>query len=173
VWSGAGVCKGEAVAPTKGATAGGGGRSGGDDIIDEMNGQGLHGASGANDGVLLNRQAGQTAKASGARGFYGMGAGNGAIDTGTGDKLGNGASKRKVGGQRAVTCGDWHKPARAVDEGGHSGGRNLDRFRVGLLQVLGRASGGEFVGAECAKAKRDILGGVSVGIHGVKKILAD
>src|SRR6266545_4233411 len=50
----AGVGIGEAIAPAKGATASGDRRSGGDDVVHEVNGQGLHRASGADDGVLLD-----------------------------------------------------------------------------------------------------------------------
>ena len=45
VWLRAGVRIGQTRAPTKGATAGGGSRPGSDDVIDEVNGQGLHGWS--------------------------------------------------------------------------------------------------------------------------------
>ena len=169
VLAGAGVGVGQAGAPAEGAAARGDGGAGGDDVVHEVNGQGLHRAGGANDGVLLDGQAGLTAQAPGARGLHGMGAANGALDVCAGHKLGNGAGKCKVGGEAAVTCGHWHQPARTVNECGHDGGGDLYRFLAGGFQVLGRAAGGGLVGAECAIPDGDILGGVNVGHH---KILA-
>ena len=62
----AGVGIGKAVTPAKGATASGGRRSGGDDVVHEVDGQGQHGARGADDGVFLDGKTGQTAKAADA-----------------------------------------------------------------------------------------------------------
>ena len=63
----AGVCVGESGSPTKSATAGGDGRAGGDDVVHKINRQGLHGASGADDCLLVNGETGLTAQATLAR----------------------------------------------------------------------------------------------------------
>ena len=93
-----------------------------------------------------------------------MRAGNGAFDLCAGHDAGDGAGKRKVGGERAVACWNWHQPARAVNECGHDGRGGLYRFLAGKLQVLGRAAGVELVGAECAVTDGHVLGGVVVGV---------
>ena len=95
-------------------------------IVHEIHRQGLHGIGGANDGVLLNRQARKATQATGIGGFYGMGAANGALDTGAGNHFGNGSGQCEVCREAAVARGNWHQPARAVNKRGHGGGSDLD-----------------------------------------------
>ena len=53
-------------------------------------------------------------------------------------------------------AGTGHKPARAVNERGHSRGGNLDCFLVGVLQVLGDTAGVSLVGVWRAVAQRHV-----------------
>jgi len=66
----AGVCVGKAGAPTNGTPTRSDSRSAGNDIVDEMERQDLDWRNSADNGVFLNRQAGDTAQTAVAGGFY-------------------------------------------------------------------------------------------------------
>ena len=115
--AGVGIC--ETGAPAESAATSGDGCTGCDYVINEIHGQELHGASGANDGVLFHRETEKTVHPATGRRFHWVGTTNGTRDADTENDVGDGAGKCKIGAETPVACGNWHQPARAVNERCH------------------------------------------------------
>lgn len=94
-----------------------------------------------------------------------MCAGKGALDASTGDHLGDGTRKGKVGEEAAVAGGDWNQPAWTINEGSHGGCGDLDSFITRGFQALSDVAHADLIQVRYAVANGDIFGGINVGIE--------